>query len=93
MDFGGAVMAVAGTKKVTISVSEELLAFADRMATSMGATRSGFISSVLNEVREREMELLAAEGYRYFGSEAQEFAAASGSAVAEAIGGENDENF
>lgn len=78
-------MAVSGTKKVTISVSEELLAFADRMATSMGSTRSNFISSVLKEVRERELERLAAEGYRYYGAEAQEFAAASGCAVAEAI--------
>ena len=86
-------MSVAGTRKVTISVSEELLAFADRMATSMGATRSGFISSVLNEVRERELERLAAEGYRYFGAEAQEFAAASLSAVAEAIGEDPDEHL
>ena len=86
-------MAVSGTKKVTISVPEELLAFADRMATSIGATRSGFINSVLNEVREREMERLAAEGYHYFASEAREFASASGSAVAEAIGEEYDENL
>jgi len=78
-------MAVAGTKKVTISVPEELLAFADRMAKKTGATRSGFISSVLNEVRERDVERLAAEGYRYYGSEAQKFATLSGYAVAEAI--------
>ena len=86
-------MTVAGTKKVTISVSGELLAFADRMAKKTGSTRSSFISLVLNEVREREMERLAAEGYRYFGSEAQEFAAAGGSAVAEAIGEEYDEHL
>ena len=55
------------------------------MAEKIGSTRSGFISSVLSEVRERELERLAAEGYRYYGSEAQEFAAASGRAVAEAI--------
>ena len=86
-------MAVVGTRKVTISVSAELLAFADRMAKKNGSTRSSFISSVLNEVRERELERLAAEGYRYFGSEAQEFSAASGSAVAEAIGREYDEHL
>ena len=34
---------------------------------------------------EREVERLAAEGYRYYGSEAQEFATLSGYAVAEAI--------
>lgn len=64
---------------------EELLAFADRMAKMKGATRSGFISSLLSEVREKELERLAAEGYRYYGSEAQEFAEVSGRAVAEAI--------
>ena len=78
-------MAVAEMKKVTISVPKELLAFADRMAKTKGSTRSGFISSVLSAVRERELERLAAEGYRYYGSEAQEFAALSGRAVAEAI--------
>ena len=86
-------MAVAGTKKVTISLPGELLAFADRMAKKAGSTRSSFISSVLNEVRERELERLAAEGYRFFGSEAQEFAAASGCAVAEAIGEGYDEHL
>ena len=78
-------MTIAETKKVTISMSEELLAFADRMAKSFGKTRSGFISSLLAEARERELEHLAAEGYRFFSSEAQEFAAASGAAVAEAM--------
>ncbi len=86
-------MAGAETKKVTISVPGELLAFADRMAKKAGSTRSGFISSVLIEVRERELERLAAEGYRYFGLEAQEFAAASGCAVAEVIGEEYDEHL
>ena len=78
-------MTIVETKKVTISMSEELLAFADRMATSFGKTRSGFIASLLAEARERELERLAAEGYRFFSSEAQEFAAASAVAVAEAM--------
>ena len=78
-------MIIVETKKVTISMSEELLAFADRMATSFGKTRSGFIASLLAEARERELERLAAEGYRFFSSEAQEFAAASAVAVAEAM--------
>jgi len=86
-------MTVANMKKVTISVSEELLIFADRMAEKTGSTRSSFISSVLKEVRDRELKLLAAEGYRYFGSEAREFAEASGSAVAEAICGKYDEHL
>lgn len=66
-------------------MSEELLAFADLMAKKTGSTRSSFISSVLNEVQEQELERLASEGYRYYGSEAQEFATVSGCAVAEAI--------
>ena len=72
-------MAVAETKKVTILMSEELLVFADRMAKEMGLTRSAFIRSVLKDVREQELDRLAAEGYRYYGSEAQEFATACGS--------------
>ena len=78
-------MTIAETKKVTISMSEELLVFADRMARSFGKTRSGFIASLLAEARERELERLAVEGYRYFSAEADEFAAASGAAVAEAL--------
>ena len=78
-------MTIAETKKVTISMSEELVTFADRMAKSFGLTRSGFIASMLNDVRERELERLAAEGYRFFSSEAQEFAEESGAAVAEAM--------
>jgi len=85
MPSGGAAMSVVETKKVTVSMSEELLAFADRMAESFGKTRSGFIASLLAEARERELERLAAEGYRYFSAEAREFAAASESAVAEAL--------
>jgi metal-responsive CopG/Arc/MetJ family transcriptional regulator len=77
-------MSVAETKKVTISMSDELLTFADRMAESFGKTRSAFIASLLAEARERERERLAAEGYRFYSSEAQEFAIASEAAVAEA---------
>ena len=85
MPMGGASVSTTETKKVTVSMSEELLVFADRMARSFGKTRSGFIASLLAEAREREMERLAAEGYRYFSAEASEFAAASESAVAEVM--------
>ena len=78
-------MPIADTKKVTISMPEELLAFADRMAGTFGKTRSAFIASLLAEARERERELLAAEGYRFFSSEAEAFATASEAAVAEAM--------
>jgi len=78
-------MTIAGTKKVTISMPDELLIFVDRMAETFGKTRSGFIASLLADARERELERLAAEGYRYFSAEAGEFAAASEAAVAEAL--------
>lgn len=78
-------MTASGIKKVTISMSGELLAFADQMAAKTGLTRSRFISSVLRDVREREEARLAAEGYRFFAAEAEEFATASGAAVAEAM--------
>jgi hypothetical protein len=64
---------------------EELLSFADRMAEVLGLTRSGFIAATLDEARKRELERLAAEGYRFFSSDASEFAAASEAAVAEAM--------
>jgi metal-responsive CopG/Arc/MetJ family transcriptional regulator len=83
--LGGATLSVTDTKKVTISMSEDLLVFADRMAETIGKTRSGFIASLLDEARARELERLAAEGYRFFSAEANEFAAASETAVAEAI--------
>jgi len=78
-------MPATDTKKVTISMPQELLVFADRMADVLGLTRSGFIAGMLEKARERELERLAAEGYQFFSSEASEFAAASEAAVAEAM--------
>ncbi len=78
-------MPVAQTRKVTVSMPEEILVFADRMAEALGLSRSGFIAATLDEARARELERLAAEGYQYFSAEAREFAAASESAVAEAM--------
>jgi hypothetical protein len=78
-------MPTADTKKVTISMPHELLAFADRMADALGLTRSGFIAVTLENARARELERLGAEGYRFYSEEASEFAAASESAVAEAF--------
>jgi len=78
-------MPATETKKVTISMPEELVVFADRMAEVLGLTRSAFIAATLDKARELELERLAAEGYRFYSSEASEFAAASEAAVAEAI--------
>ena len=78
-------MPAAETKKVTISMPRELIAFADRMADALGLTRSGFIAETLERARKRELERLAAEGYQFYSSESSEFAAASEAAVAEAM--------
>jgi metal-responsive CopG/Arc/MetJ family transcriptional regulator len=78
-------MSEVETKKVTVSMPKELLVFADRMAEALDLSRSGFIASTLEQAREREREQLAAEGYQFYSSESSEFAAASESAVAEAM--------
>ncbi|MEX1311426.1 MAG: hypothetical protein AB1Z65_13465 [Candidatus Sulfomarinibacteraceae bacterium] len=82
-------MPAAETKKVTISMPHELLAFADRMADALGLTRSGFIAATLEQARETELERLGAEGYQFYSSESSEFAAASEAAVAEAMDDES----
>jgi metal-responsive CopG/Arc/MetJ family transcriptional regulator len=71
-------------RKITISLSQELVDFADRKAAEMRSNRSQIISQALATVRGLEEERLAAEGYEFFASEAKEFAAASKSAVIEA---------
>jgi len=78
-------MPATETKKVTISMPQELLVFADRMAEALGLTRSRFIAETLEKARESELQRLAAEGYHYYASEAGEFAAASEAAVVEAL--------
>lgn len=84
---GGRRMA-AGARKVTVSVTEELLAFADQAADRQGTSRSGLICELLAERRARERAALAHEGYAFYALEAEEFAAASAGAVAEAVGDE-----
>lgn len=78
-------MPATDTKKVTISMPQELLVFADRMADALGLTRSGLFAEMLEKARDRELERLAAEGYQFYSSESSEFAAASEAAVAEAM--------
>lgn len=83
-------------RKVTISLPASLLRYADRRATQMGTSRSEVISLILAEALAREKNTLAAEGYRFYGQEAREFAEASARAFAEALavpeemGTEND---
>jgi metal-responsive CopG/Arc/MetJ family transcriptional regulator len=70
-------------RKVTISLPQELVEFVDVQATRDKTSRSEWIARALVQCRERELERLAAEGYRFYAEEAAAFAAASESAVAE----------
>lgn len=72
-------------RKITVSLPEELVEFADRVALQSELSRSQMISQVLADARRRAEKRLAEEGYRFYSGEAMEFAEASALAVAEAI--------
>ncbi len=72
-------------RKVTISLPEDLVLYADSLARERKSTRSAVISELLEKRRLRERDDLARRGYRFYAEEAEEFAAASQAAVAEAV--------
>ncbi len=78
-------MTQTATRRVTISLPQDLLAFADTMATGLKKTRSKVISDSLREMRQREQDDLAREGYRFYAREAEEFAEMSVQAMAEVL--------
>ena len=73
------------SRKVTVSLPEDLVAFADAKASEHGTTRSRLISGLLAELRKREDDALAEEGYRFYAQEAKEFSEMTSSVVAEAF--------
>jgi metal-responsive CopG/Arc/MetJ family transcriptional regulator len=73
------------TQKVTISLPRHLLRYADQRAEEVGRSRSQIIGQALAELRAREAEALAREGYAFYAGEAEEFAGASLAAVSEAV--------
>ncbi|MCP4418086.1 MAG: hypothetical protein GY805_15795 [Chloroflexi bacterium] len=73
------------TRKITISLPGELVAFTDRQAQQNNSSRSQFISNLLSQFKAQEEERLAIEGYQFYAQEAAEFAAASATATAEAL--------
>jgi metal-responsive CopG/Arc/MetJ family transcriptional regulator len=77
---------VSTTRKITVSLPQELVEFADTVATRMRISRSRVIAEALAAKREHEEAKLAAEGYRFYAQEASEFAAASLQAVSEVLG-------
>jgi predicted transcriptional regulator len=76
-------------RKVTVSLPESLVEFADREAERLNTSRSGVIARALAESKAAYEADLAAEGYRFFAHEAGEFAEVSAGAVAEAWGNDN----
>lgn len=52
--------------------------------------RSHQASHILEDSRRQELEALACEGYRFYATESEEFAAASAAAVSEALSVDND---
>lgn len=72
-------------RKVTISLPDNLVEFADREAIRLSTSRSQVIARALSQIQAEHEERLAAEGYRFYAQEAREFARASATAVAEAL--------
>lgn len=64
---------------------QELVEFADTVATRVRISRSKVIAEALVAQREHEEARLAAEGYRFYAQEASDFAAASLQAVSEVL--------
>ena len=80
-------MAVESTsvRKITISLPDNLVEFADREAARLSISRSRVIAEALSEIKAEEEERLAAEGYRFYAQEAAAFANASATATEEAL--------
>ena len=75
----------APSRKITVSIPADLVSYADMLASQNGTTRSAIICDLLAERLARERDELAREGYAFYGREAEEFAAATSGAVAEAL--------
>lgn len=75
-----------GHRKVTITLPAELVLYADERAERSGTSRSQVIGQALTHLMTTEAEELAAEGYRFYAAEAEEFAALTSQMMTEAIG-------
>ena len=78
-------MSTAMIQKVTVSLPTDLVAFADTRAVEQGISRSRLIADLLADLKVRQEDALAAEGYQFYAQEVKEFAEASRSAVSEAL--------
>ena len=70
-------MSSLSLRKITVSLPSSLVEFADWLAKESNTSRSQVIREALAAVKAREEERLAAQGYRFYATEATEFAAAS----------------
>ncbi len=75
----------ASIRKITISLTSDLLDYADRRASRTQVSRSQVIGQALAEAQALEQARLAAEGYRFYAGESTEFAEMSAQAVADAF--------
>ena len=75
-------------RKVTVTLPDELVVYADSQAERSGTSRSQVISQALTYLMAAEEERLAAEGYAFYAAEAEEFASSAAAATAEAWPGE-----
>jgi metal-responsive CopG/Arc/MetJ family transcriptional regulator len=80
-------MSAEGTlvRKITVSLPDDLVEFADQEAARLNISRSRLIARALARTKAEEEERLAAEGYLYYAEEASAFAEASAAAIAEAV--------
>ena len=76
----------SATRKITVSLPEDLVAFAAQQAHRLNISRSRLIARVLEKTKTEQEERLAAEGYLFYAEEASVFAEASAAATAEALG-------
>lgn len=79
-------MSTPTIQKVTVSLPENLIAFADGIAMMQGISRSKFITDLIAEFKMRQEDTLAAEGYQFYAQEAGDFATASLPATLEVWG-------
>jgi metal-responsive CopG/Arc/MetJ family transcriptional regulator len=75
----------ASIRKITISLTSDLLDYADRRARRTQASRNQVIGQALAEAQARDQARLAAEGYRFYVGGSIEFADSSAQAVADAF--------
>ena len=73
------------TAKLTISLPEELISFADEIAREKKISRSKVFSSFLREIAERYRIAEMAEGYRAMAREQSQFAAMTSEIIHEVI--------